>query len=192
MSNVLRKLVVALAFGVALIPMSAFAASPPLESINHCVAPYSTPASSFRLTLAQAQHCAAGHDGAFAVHASRGQSGYLVGEFHSKKVISSTGDPCYYRTYSIFTGVTMWIGQQMCYDYWSAWNSGSASQSCHQVFPDTWCNSYNHYYHPWSGTDYAEVDGNYWDTCAWIFGCNFRLWMDQYYNGPFYTGWYNI
>jgi len=188
----MRKLVVVLAFCVALIPMTAFAASPPLQSINQCVRPYLTPASHFRLTLAQAQHCAAGHDGAFASHASNGQSGYLVAEVHVTKFVSSTGDPCYFRQQSIFTGVTMYIGQTMCYDGWSAWNSGGASQSCHQVFPDTWCNAYNYYYHPWSGTDYAEVDGNFWDTCWWVSTCNFRLWMDQYYDGPFYEGWYNI
>jgi hypothetical protein len=188
----LRKLVVALALGVALLPMSAFAASPPLESINHCVAPFLTPASSFRLTLAQAQHCAAGHDGAFALHASHGQSGYQVAEIHSEKIVSRAGDPCYYRQQSVFMGDNLYIAETMCYNYSTAWNVGDINQSCHQVFPDAWCNSYNTYYHPYSGTDYAELDGNFYATCNWFSRCNFRLWMDQYYDGPFYVGWYNI
>jgi hypothetical protein len=198
MSRLVRNLIVTLALGIALIPTSAFAASAPttpLQSIEDCVAPHMTQATHFRLTLAQAQQCAAGIAGASAVRASRGQDGYRVvitTTSPATAVSTSSSSYCYWRQEQLVSQTIMYLAQTMCYNHWTAWVSGGASQNCHQYVPVSWCNTWNYYYNPASSTAYAEVDGNYWQTCEWIFGCFDRLYMDQWYDGSFHVGWWGM
>lgn len=199
MPKLLRRVVVLAIFAISVVfPTTAFAASPPaassaVDTIAQCVKPHMTQATSFRLTLAQAQQCAAGIAGASALRASRGQDGYLVAiitTLPAAVASTSSSSYCYFRQLQLISQTIMYLGQTMCYNHWTAWVSGGASQNCHQYVPVSWCNSWNYYYNPSQSTAFAEVDGNYWQTCEWIFSCFDRLWMDQWYDGSFHAGYW--
>jgi hypothetical protein len=195
MSNVLRKLVVALAFGgfgLWLAPASvsaATAASPSSSSITDCLK--AVHHSQSGMTLDEARACApsatvaakAKGEGTFIVKTSHG---YAIAKSHRVKA-TSAGDPCYWRSYWIVSGAIEWVGATQCYTYLVSTWTGTVYTNCQSYSPSGWCNRQYGY-----ATYYGYLSqgvGVFYGQTGWFFSYCDKVYLDQWWDGSWNGDW---
>jgi len=196
-SRLLRTLLVGASFVLwVALPSTASASTLP-ASIPQCIQAVHQSHSS-GLTLAEAQACAPSGVVLSSRRVPTNQAGTFIGKTEHGYVIlvnsvgKASGDPCSFDASHLYdVGITDWMGAYFCWNYQgNPWVCCNVQMSCNAWTPGAGCD-YRYYNFPlgqYGQVGYVQLEGHFYQTCTFGFGCDDGLMeeIDTYGN---YTVW---